>query len=609
MKFTTDSGGKMVSLIKIPVVSAYYLIYAMFDRWVNWVVIAGWIFVAIIGIQLAKQDKKIGEKWKLSLFSFLLVLYLGITGMVFIHGGFVPGKYETILHVIYLIGTFLCIVQMSNKKWLEFANPKTNFAETEIITFYKRVKNIICVIFGVGLVPMIAISPYIFPRADDYSFGYRAHLAFEQTGSLIEVVKAAFEMIKTAYFGWQGTYSSIFLMAIQPAVFDEKLYRIVPMFFITIIVCATWFFVKTILVDWLQANKVLVYTGLSAYLLMVIQCIPVKQSAFLWYNGAIHYIASHCMLLCMLTFMVKVHIRKSEKLSWVLAALCAVYVGGGNHVTAVSTLLLSLTFFAAMILTKKWKEYQKIGRVWIIYLLALAVNVVAPGNFNKMDMVTGSGLIESFFRAFITVLEYMLGKWMHWTVIVVILFCLPIIWRIVREMNINFSYPVLFVGYSWCYMASMFFTPLYTLSTVEVGRFQNIMFLQGMLWLLFDIGYVMGWMQRKCLVNKPVSFCADEKKYVVVLGSAVLVMTLLSVIAEPEKYTSVYALNTLRDEQLQEYAADYWHNIEILEKDGKEATIKNLDNIPSFLHPEESEAWHSGLRFFYNKDKIYFEEE
>lgn len=599
----------MVELIKIPVVSAYYLIHVMFDRWMSWGLVLVWSVAVILGVQLAKQGREIGKKWILSTVSLVIVLYIGILFLVIQCGGLVAGIYETVLRIIYLIGAFFCVLQISNSKWMDLEKRKLGIIVDENIRFYNRIKNMIWCIFGIGLVPIIAISPYIFPRADDYSFGYKAHLALEQTGSLIEVVKAAFDMIKTAYFGWQGTYSSIFFMAIQPAVFDEKLYRIVPLFFIAIIVLATVFFVKTILIDWLNVNKVLSGTCLSAYLLMVIQCIPVKQSAFLWYNGAIHYIASHCVLLCMMAFVVRVYIGKREKLSWVLAAICAIYVGGGNHVTAISTLLISLTLLFLITVTKKWKIHKNIAGICIVYLLALAVNVMAPGNFNKMGMKAGYGLFKAFFIAFVKVLEYMFGSWMHWTVIAVIIFCIPVIWHMVQRMNISFSYPLLFVGYSWCYMASMFFTPLFTIADVEVGRFQNIMFLQGMLWLLFDIGYVIGWIQKRYLNVENASFCVNEQKYMYVLGIAVLGMTLLSVIAEPEKYTSVYAFNTLRDEQLQEYAEDYWYNIEILKTDEKEVTIKNLENIPLFLHPEESDEWHMGLRFFYNKDKIYFEEE
>lgn len=599
----------MLSLIKVPVVSAYYLIHTMFDRWMSWRVAAAWIVAVILGILLAKRGKEIGRKWELSILFLLLVLYIGITVWVLQCGGLVPGIYETVLYMVYLAGTVFCILQMSNKKWIELKTVKTEKVVDDYIGFYNVAKRIIWCVFGICLVPIIVISPYVFPRADDYSFGYKAHLALEQTGSLIEVIKAVFDMIQTAYFGWQGTYSSIFMMAIQPAVFDERLYRIVPMFFITIIVLATWFFVKTILVDWFQANKVLSGACLAAYLLMVIQCIPVKQSAFLWYNGAVHYIASHCVLLCMIAFIVRVYIGKKEKISWIGASICAIYVGGGNHVTAISTLLISLTFLFLITVTKKWKSYKNIGGICIVYLLALAVNVMAPGNFNKMGMAAGYGLFEAFVLAFIKVLEYLFGNWMHWTIIVVIAFCTPIIWRMVQGMNISFSYPALFVGYSWCYMASMFFTPLFTISNVDVGRFQNIMFLQGMLWLILDIGYVIGWLQRKYLADTRAGFCINEKKYMYILGGVVLGMVLLSMIAEPDKYTSVSAFHTLRDEQLQEYAEDYWYNIEILETDEKEVTIKGLENIPPFLHPEESEAWHSGLRFFYNKDKIYFEED
>lgn len=599
----------MAELIKIPIVSAYYLIHTMFDRWMEWGLVVIWIVAVILGIQFAKHGKEIGKRWKISIFSLVIILYIGILIWVFQCGGLVIGIHETILRMVYFIGSFLCILQMSNKKWHDLNVAEIEVTAEDNISFYARAKNLIWCVFGISLIPIVAISPYIFPRADDYSFGYKAHLALEQTGSLIEVLKAVFDMIKTAYFGWQGTYSSIFMMSIQPAVFDEKLYCIVPMFFIGIIVLATWFFVKTILVDWLQGNKGLSGACISAYLLMAIQCIPVKQSAFLWYNGAIHYIGSHCVLLCMMAFIVRIYIGKNAKVSWIGAALCAIYVGGGNHVTAISTLLISLTLLFLITVTKKWSSYKNIGGICFVYLLALSVNVIAPGNFNKMGMKEGYGLFEAFFRAFLKALEYMFGKWMHWTVIAVIVFCVPIIWRMVRGMNFSFSYPILFVGYSWCYMASMFFTPLFTMADVEVGRFQNIMFLQGMLWLLFDIGYVIGWMQKRYLNVESTSFCINEKRYMYVLGIAVLGMTLLSVIAEPEKYTSINAFNILKDEQLQEYAEDYWYNIEILKTEEKEVTIKGLDNIPSFLHPEESDVWHMGLRFFYNKDKIYFEEE
>ena len=573
----------------------------------NWKVAMALLISIIIGIRYAQKGKEIRGKWQISVCCLMAVLYLGIVLWVFQYGGLVVSMHETILQIIYILGAFVCVMQMSNKKWLDFVHSRTEVIDSNDTSLYGRIRTVLWTIFGISMLPILAISPYIFPRADDNNFGYRGYLAWEQTGSIIEVIKAAFETIKEAYFGWQGTYTSIFMMAMHPAVFDEKLYRIVPFFFITIIVLASYFFVKTVLVDWLYADKKLSMVCISAYLLMVIQCIPVKQSAYLWYNGAIHYIGSYCMLLCMMAFVVRLYIGKKKWSNWLLGAFCAFYVGGGNHVTAITTLLIALTLMFLLTMTKNWKRHGDIGGICFVYLIALAVNVLAPGNFNKMGMANGSGIFEAFFCAFATVGEYILGKWMHWSVIALIVLCLPVIWRIVQDMKISFSYPLLFVGYSWCYMASMFFTPLFTISTVEVGRFQNIIFLQGMLWLLVDIGYIMGWIQKKYFSENKRSFCVSEKRYVYTLGILVLGMLLLSVIAEPEKYTSAYAFNTLRNPQLQEYAADYWHNVEILKSDEREVTIKDLSNIPEFLNPAESDVWHSALRLVYDKDKINYE--
>lgn len=597
----------MIDLIKVPIVSAYYLGYVMFSRWMNWKLVVALLVVAIAGMRIGMNGKEIGGRWKTSFCFLVIILYLGIVSWVFQYGGLVASTHENILHMIYIVGICWCVMQMTNKKWIDIADSRTEVINPNNVTLYDRIKNVLWAVFGISMLPILAISPYIFPRADDNNFGYRGYWAWERTGSVVEVIKAAFETIEEAYFGWQGTYTSIFMMAIHPAVFDEKLYRIVPLFFITIIILASYFFVKTILVDWLHTDKKLSVVCISAYLLMVIQCIPVKQSAFLWYNGAIHYIGSYCMLLCMLAFLVRLYIGKKKWSNWLLGAFCAFYVGGGNHVTAVTTLLIVLTLLFLLTITKKWKCYGEIGGICFVYLLALAVNILAPGNFNKMGMAKGTGMIGAFLGAFVKVGEYIFGEWMHWSVIAVIALCLPIMWRMVQNMKISFSYPLLFIGYSWCYMASLFFTPLFTISTVEVGRFQNIMFLQGILWLLFDIGYIMGWIQKKYFIENKSSFCVSEKRYVYTLGILVLWMMLLSAIAEPKKYTSIYALNTLKDPQLQEYAADYWHNVEILKSDKREVTIKDLSNIPEFLHPVESDVWHSALRLVYDKDKINYE--
>ena len=71
------------------------------------------------------------------------------------------------------------------------------------------------------LVPMLLVARYNVPCADDYHFGAPTHAAWQATHSLAAVVKAAGEKVAERYANWQGTYSAMFLMALQPAVFGN----------------------------------------------------------------------------------------------------------------------------------------------------------------------------------------------------------------------------------------------------------------------------------------------------------------------------------------------------------------------------------------------------
>ena len=69
------------------------------------------------------------------------------------------------------------------------------------------------------LVPLLLISAYNHSYADDWHYGVWAHLALQQTGNVGAAIVTALQQVGKAWFDWQGTYSAIFLMAIEPSVF------------------------------------------------------------------------------------------------------------------------------------------------------------------------------------------------------------------------------------------------------------------------------------------------------------------------------------------------------------------------------------------------------
>ena len=69
------------------------------------------------------------------------------------------------------------------------------------------------IVFILSLFPILALSGVDRASGDDWSFGLLTHLAWVDTQSLWQVLRAAFASVKKYYFSWQGTWFSVFLFS------------------------------------------------------------------------------------------------------------------------------------------------------------------------------------------------------------------------------------------------------------------------------------------------------------------------------------------------------------------------------------------------------------
>ena len=107
---------------------------------------------------------------------------------------------------------------------------------------------IICCVICLGLlIPTVYLGKYNFMKADDFSYGSTTHNVYLSTGSLWETVKEAVNVSKTTYETWQGTFSSVFLMSLQPGVFDYRLYKLVSAMMISMIVISSLLLSRTLI--------------------------------------------------------------------------------------------------------------------------------------------------------------------------------------------------------------------------------------------------------------------------------------------------------------------------------------------------------------------------
>ena len=78
------------------------------------------------------------------------------------------------------------------------------------------------------LIPMGILGFYNHPLGDDFYYGYDAMIAWQNTGNIFEVIKAALQGTIKQYHIWQGTYSAMFLMHLPPQVWGDFFYKIYP---------------------------------------------------------------------------------------------------------------------------------------------------------------------------------------------------------------------------------------------------------------------------------------------------------------------------------------------------------------------------------------------
>lgn len=468
------------------------------------------------------------------------------------------------------------------------------------------------VVYGLSLIPIFAASVYAFPQADDWSYSWRTHLAWVDTHSLVEVVKGAFAAVAEAYMDWQGTFSSIFLMSLQPGIWGERFYAVVPFLMTGLLTFATVFFLSYVLKGADRSCRIIFS---MAVLWLTIQEIRCKPAAFYWYNGAVHYVVPYCFLLILAALILKnLQKEKPGRISFFFSLLLAFMIGGGNLVTALLTFVSLSGALLFLLIIRRRKRLWCVAIPLAVNTVAFGINVLAPGNWLRQD-VSGepSNPVVSILRSFYYGFFY-IGEWTDETVLLMILLLIPVMVRIAGQLRFRFPLPGVVALSSFCLLSSMFTPSDYAVHTVNIGRVKNIIFAMYILLLMLNLLYFTGWyvknVQRQEVTLNGGRFSGKEGVCFYGLLAVFVFHILLTAVAEPQRFTSVLAVKELSDGTAEEFGTAAWNNIQILKKDEKEAVIKEVPKDSLLLTSRDDiDQWHFGAKMYFRKDKVTVLEE
>lgn len=358
------------------------------------------------------------------------------------------------------------------------------------------------------LVPMLRIAAFDHSYADDWHYGMDAHLALESGAGLAGAVRAAAGEVRDTFFSWQGTYSAIFLMALQPGVFAESLYGLGAVGIVSALVAATFYACGVLVRELLGADRAAWMTASCLVLLLQTQLLPSPVEGFYWYNSAVYYTFYHALALVMTGMSVRMARGRTRRgaisrpgLALRAAVLCAlaIFVAGGNFVTGVVACLVLFGAVAATALLGRPRRALVLAPALLALVAGFALSMAAPGNAERQASQYPDDALDvlpTLVRSGLAAVEYSV-LWTGGLLILALAVALPFMVRAARRSRLSFARPWLPAACSFALFAASFTPTFYSMGTVGPGRVQNIRYDLFVLLVLVCAQWFAGWCVRR----------------------------------------------------------------------------------------------------------------
>lgn len=335
------------------------------------------------------------------------------------------------------------------------------------------------------LIPLLAISPYNHSYADDWHYGVWSHLALQHSGSILSAIAEGFRQVGVAWFGWQGTYSAILLMALQPGVFGEKYYVLAAPLVLIVLLSGLFYLAKVLLRDVLGLpHRVWVsVASVAACVMLLLQPSPVE--GIFWYNSAMYYSGFNAFgfflagqLITTLRQRTQLT-RKKLIIRTVVSCLLAAWFAGGNFVSLLVGVELGLGVCLYLYATRQDSKLLVLTPAVALMLVGAILSFVAPGNAVRQATQFADdklGVAQTISASVAAGFKF-LSEWSGGLMLLGILFVIPLfasaLVSCAKWDKRRFSHPVLATFCAVALFASSFTPTFYSMGTVGPGRVQD----------------------------------------------------------------------------------------------------------------------------------------
>ena len=476
---------------------------------------------------------------------------------------------------------------------------------------YKQIAVALLILLGILIIPILHVGIYAHPCADDYSYGLYTHEAWMTTHSLGATLKAAIAQVNESYHIWQGTFSSIFLMSLSPAIWGEGGYFITTFIMVGMLIASHFYLGYVILIKMIKSQKSYWLIISSVVSLLMIQTVCSPVNAFYWFNGSVHYTFMHSCMIFLFGFILHMNEenKKGKEIALcVIACLFAILCGGSNYVTGLLGIL-----GCAVLTGFKWAKRKK--AIWyflpiIVFGICFYINISAPGNEIRQAKLYKNTPINAIIESFEAGNSYMMD-WMSIPIVLFMLAMIPVLWKVTEKLKYKLWLPICMLLVSYCSVACMFTPGCYAMNSTATERILNIIKFWFVLVLILNEGCWVGYV-KQIIKKKETKFKLDIRIYAGIILLALMVVFVADDENRVYDWNSYGAFCALRNREPQQYHQAYLARVELLESNAMYVELPDLWMKPRLLFftdiTEDPNDWrNAAMAEWYNKEWVALE--
>lgn len=234
------------------------------------------------------------------------------------------------------------------------------------------------------LLPVCYLSFFDYANGDDLKSGAAGAAVIRRGGNpflaAAGVLRAACRYVREMYIGWQGTWSSEFLFALEPSIWGERVYSITLWIALLCVLGGTAFCFSWLLENRLGLGRTVTVIVMGFYTLIGVQYLWNIKFLY-WWTGVAHYmIPFGAAMVCAALAERRLEIRSRS--SGILLVLLMTYLGGAGYPALVMAFVLVLAAVVRSLRNSSCGHGRRAVLLLSIFLLltGFAVSAAAPGN-------------------------------------------------------------------------------------------------------------------------------------------------------------------------------------------------------------------------------------